>query len=455
MLSVIIVFMKQLDLTKGPIARNMLLFAFPLICGNILQQLYNVVDTLIVGQYLGANALAAVGSAYSLMSFITSILLGLCMGSGAVFAIRFGERDEERLKEDMFSAFVFILVLALILNIGVFVFSDEILLLLNVPVEVYSLMADYLSFIYLGLLATFLYNYYACTLRAIGNSFIPLVFLGISAILNIVLDLVFILVFDMGVGGAAIATVIAQYFAAIALAIYSWRYYPLMRFKRGLRVKKESIIGVIKPSLITCSQQSVMNFGILMVQGLVNSFGAVIMAAFAAAVKIDSLAYMPLQDFGNAFSTFTGQNYGAVENERIKKGYKIALVLVAVFSLLISLLVFSFSAPLLSLFINEGESEVLAEGVRYLRVVAPFYIGIGILFLFYGFFRAIDRPAFSLVLTIISLGSRVALAYILSAFPSIGVVGIWWAIPIGWALADVVGFSYLHYGKSRFFRKAS
>ncbi len=447
--------MKQLDLTKGPIARNMLLFAFPLICGNILQQLYNVVDTLIVGQYLGANALAAVGSAYSLMSFITSILLGLCMGSGAVFAIRFGERDEARLKDDMFSAFVFILILALILNIGVFVFSDEILLLLNVPVEVYSLMADYLSFIYLGLLATFLYNYYTCTLRAIGNSFIPLVFLGISAILNIVLDLVFILVFDMGVGGAAIATVIAQYFAAIALAIYSWRYYPLMRFKRGLRVKKESIIGVIKPSLITCSQQSVMNFGILMVQGLVNSFGAVIMAAFAAAVKIDSLAYMPLQDFGNAFSTFTGQNYGAVENERIKKGYKIALTLVAVFSLLISLLVFAFSAPLLSLFINEGEGEVLAAGVRYLRIVAPFYIGIGILFLFYGFFRAIDRPAFSLVLTIISLGSRVALAYILSAFPSIGVVGIWWAIPIGWALADVVGFSYLHYGKSRFFRKTS
>ncbi len=447
--------MKQLDLTKGPISRNLLLFAFPLICGNILQQLYNVVDTLIVGQYLGANALAAVGSSYALMTFLTSILLGLCMGSGAVFAIRFGEKDEQRLKEDMFSSFIFILSLALILNIVVFVFSDGILWLLNVPSEVYPLMSDYLSFIYLGILATFIYNYYACTLRAIGNSLIPLVALGVSAVLNIFLDLLFILVFDMGVSGAAIATVIAQYVSAISLAIYSWRSYPIMRFNRSLRVTKESVIGVVKPSIITCFQQSVMNFGVLMVQGLVNSFGAVIMAAFAAAVKIDSLAYMPLQDFGNAFSTYTGQNYGAKDKERIRKGFKSAIILVASFSLLISFLVFTFASPLLCLFINKSESSVLTEGIRYLYIVCPFYIGIGMLFLFYGFFRAIDKPAFSLILTIISLGSRVLLAYLLSSFPSIGVVGIWWAIPIGWALADAVGFSYLYHGRKRFFGKAS
>lgn len=447
--------MKQLDLTKGPIYGNLLLFAFPLICGNILQQLYNVVDTLIVGQYLGANALAAVGSSYALMTFLTSILLGLCMGSGAVFAIRFGEKDEQRLKEDMFSSFIFILSLALILNIVVFVFSDGILWLLNVPSEVYPLMSDYLSFIYLGMLATFIYNYYACTLRAIGNSLIPLVALGVSAVLNIFLDLLFILVFDMGVSGAAIATVIAQYVSAISLAIYSWRSYPIMRFNRSLRVTKESVIGVVKPSIITCFQQSVMNFGVLMVQGLVNSFGAVIMAAFAAAVKIDSLAYMPLQDFGNAFSTFTGQNYGAKNKDRIRKGFKSAIILVVSFSLLISFLVFTFASPLLCLFINKSESSVLSEGIRYLYIVCPFYIGIGMLFLFYGFFRAIDKPAFSLILTIISLGSRVLLAYLLSSFPSIGVVGIWWAIPIGWALADAVGFSYLYHGRKRFFGKAS
>ena len=205
-------------------------------------------------------------------------------------------------------------------------------------------------------------------------------------------------------------------------------------------------------SLLTCVQQSVMNFGILMVQGLVNSFGTVVMAAFAAAVKIDSFAYMPVQDFGNAFSTFIAQNYGARDMGRIRRGLRSAVLAAAVFSGAVSVLVCVFAEPLLLLFVKPEEREILAVGVQYLRVEGAFYVGIGILFLLYGLYRAIQRPGMSLVLTVISLGTRVALAYALSAIPAIGVVGIWWSVPIGWALADVAGVVYYKRNRDRLLR---
>ena len=195
-----------------------------------------------------------------------------------------------------------------------------------------------------------------------------------------------------------------------------------------------------------------MNFGILMVQGLVNSFGTVVMAAFAAAVKIDSFAYMPVQDFGNAFSTFIAQNYGARDIGRIRKGIRSAVLAAAVFSGAVSVLVCVFAEPLLLLFVKPEEREILAVGVQYLRVEGAFYVGIGILFLLYGLYRAIQRPGMSLVLTVISLGTRVALAYALSAIPAIGVVGIWWSVPIGWALADVAGVVYYKRNRDRLLR---
>ena len=200
-------------------------------------------------------------------------------------------------------------------------------------------------------------------------------------------------------------------------------------------------------SFLTCIQQSVMNFGILMVQGLVNSFGAAVMAAFAAAVKIDSFAYMPVQDFGNAFSTFIAQNYGAGKHDRIRKGIKSAVITSVLFCLVISSIVWVFAKDLLLIFIQPQETEILAVGVQYLRIEGAFYCGIGCLFLLYGLYRAIRKPEMSVILTVISLGTRVALAYLLSAIPSIGVVGIWAAVPIGWVLADLVGFLYYHLHK--------
>ena len=432
------------DLTRGPITKTMLLFAVPMILGNLLQQLYNVADTLIVGQFLGPDALAAVGSSYTLMTFLTSILLGLCMGSGAVFSIRCGEKNQNGLKVSIVHSFVMIAVLSVILNGLVFIFIDPILHFLKVPGSIYEMMRSYLWIIFYGITATFFYNFFASLLRAVGNSVTPLLFLGVCAVLNIVLDLLFVIRFQWGVAGAAAATVIAQYVSGLGLFAYTFFYFPEFRFSlKGIRLKKAVFSEIARFSSLTCLQQSVMNLGILMVQGLVNSFGPAVMAAFAAAVKIDSFAYMPVQDFGNAFSTFTAQNFGAKKQERIQAGMKSAVWCSVIFCLIISLCVFVFARPLMLLFVKPTETEILSIGIRYLHIEGSFYFGIGCLFLLYGYYRAVERPGMSVVLTGISLGTRVLLAYVLSAVPSIGVVGIWWSVPIGWLLADLAGFGYL------------
>ncbi|MBO5159821.1 MAG: MATE family efflux transporter [Lachnospiraceae bacterium] len=357
------------DLTKGPIIKSMLLFAVPMILGNLLQQCYNIADTFIVGRFLGSNALAAVGSSFTLMTFLTSILLGLCMGSGAYFSICFGERNEKALKEGLFASFLLIAGLTVILNVIVFALLDKIEFFLQVPKEVWPLMRSYLVIIFMGITATFFYNYFASLLRAVGNSIVPLVFLAVSAMLNIILDLWFVIGLNFGVGGT-------------------------------------------------------------------------VMAAFAAAVKIDAFAYMPVQDFGNAFSTFIAQNYGAKKYDRIRSGFKGAMAASFFFCIIVSAIVWIFARPLMLLFVDSSETAIIFEGVRYLHIEGAFYCGIGCLFLLYGLYRAMGKPEMSVVLTVISLGTRVVLAYILSAIPTISVVGIWWAVPIGWFLADCTGIIF-------------
>ena len=430
------------DLTRGPVMPTMLRFALPMILGNLLQQCYNIADTLIVGKCLGADALAAVGSAFSLMTFLTSILLGLCLGSGAFFSIRFGEGDLAGLREGIQASFLLIALLTLLLTAGSYALLEGILTALHVPGRVRPLMGAYLRVIFAGIAATFLYNYFASLLRALGNSLAPLAFLAVSAVLNIALDLWFVLGLGWGVSGAAWATVIAQYVSAGGMTLCALRLLPALRGSFRGRLRWHRLREIAAFSLLTCVQQSVMNLGILMVQGRVNSFGPAVMAAFAAAVKIDAFAYMPVQDFGSAFSTFVAQNYGAGDRERIRAGWRGALRTALGFSLGVSCLVCLLARPLMRLFVDAGETEILAEGVRYLRIEGAFYCGIGCLFLLYGLYRALGRPGMSVVLTVLSLGTRVALAYVLSAIPAVGVVGIWWSVPIGWALADAVGVGY-------------
>ena len=414
------------NLTEGKILKTMLIFALPMILGNLLQQVYNIADTMVVGRFLGAEALAAVGSAYTLMTFLTSVIIGLCMGSGAVFSIAYGAGNQQELKKSIWVSFVFVGIITIVMNATVFIWTRPILRLLQIPEEVYPLMYQYIRIIFSGILFVFLYNFFACLLRAVGNSVVPLWFLAMSSVLNIILDLWFVAGLGKGVEGAAVATVIAQMAAGLGISVYTLWRVPVLRIeKQYMRMEKSVLNRVMQYSVLTCAQQSVMNFGILMIQGLVNSFGTVIMAAFAVAVKIDTLAYMPAQEFGNAFSLFVSQNFGARKYERIRKASGMAVKVSVSFCLVISVIVWIFAAPLVEIFLTDPQPAIVSAGVNYLHIEGVFYWGIGCLFLLYGLYRGMEKPVMSLVLTVISLGTRVALA-----------------IPVGWILADLTGFVY-------------
>ena len=427
-------------ITEGNITRALIKFSIPMILGNLLQQLYNVADTFIVGHYIGTDALAAVGSSFTIMTFLTSIILGLCMGSGILFSMFYVAKQLDKMKTSFFVSFVGIGIFSIGLEIVCLLAIDLILNFMNIPRDIFTDTHQLLFIIFLGLVFTFIYNYFSSLLRALGNSKIPLIFLALASIINIGLDIYLVAEVAMGVAGAAVATLIAQAFSAIGIMLYVFlSQKELLPQRKHWHFEREIFEKIKAYSLLTCIQQSVMNFGILMIQGLVNSFGLVTMSAFAA-VKIDSFAYMPVQDFGNAFSTYIAQNKGAGLEERIHKGFKVAVVMASIFCIFISALVFIFADKLMLIFIESSKSEIIYQGAQYLRIEGACYLGIGCLFLLYGYYRGVGKPGISVVLTVISLGTRVVLAYLLA--PLFGTLAIWWAIPIGWFLADLIGIMY-------------
>ena len=296
------------------------------------------------------------------------------MGAGALFSIYLGKKDYGALRSAVHHALVLIFAVTAALNVLVYAFLDPILRFLQIPDELYSSMREYLVIIFAGLIATFLYNFFACLLRAVGNSVAPLWFLGTSALLNIALDLLFVLVFSWGIAGAAIATVFAQYVAGIGITVYAGRRCrEFLPGKEDRRFSRKILSEILDLSLLTCAQQSAMNFGILLIQRLVDSFGPVTMAAFAAAVKIDSFAYLPVQDFGNAFSTFIAQNYGAGDRKRTRQAFIFATKLGTVICILAAAIIAAFAEPIIGWF--RADDQVIAIGrlaLLYVCAVMPF-----------------------------------------------------------------------------------
>lgn len=429
------------DMTKGNPTKTILKFAFPMLIGNLFQQLYNIVDSVVVGRFIGKDSLAAVGSAFILMNFFSFVIIGLCMGASVVYSHYFGEKNYSNLRKTIFISFLSIGAFTIILSVFLVLGIDWMLELINTPESIFVDSREYLQIIFGGLIFVFLFNACAALLRAIGDSKTPLLFLILAAIINIVLDLIFVLGYGMGVEGVALATIIAQGISSVLCLIYAFLKIPIIRLSREDMVFDKDIAVVVgKYSFLTSIQQSIMTFGMVCVQGLVNTFGPDTIAAFAAAGKIDSIAYLPVQDFGNAFSTYVAQNKGANNMSRIEEGIKSASKTIIVFCLILSILVFTNSSILMQIFVNSNEANVINIGIEYLSIISIFYTLIGFLFMFYGFFRGIGELNTSLFLTVISLGTRVLLAYVLSSIPGIGQRGIWWSVPIGWALADGIGF---------------
>ena len=427
-------------LIEGPIFKNLLMFALPMILGNCLQQVYNIVDTLVVGRFIGKNALASVGSTYILITFITSLIIGLCMGSGAILAHSFGSKDIKQFKKDIFVSFVFILFVTIIIYLIVLPNSKNIMTLLNVPSNIMKDTLDYSNIIFLGIGFTFIYNFNAYILKAINNSKVPLMFLTASCLINIVLDLYFVISLNLGVKGAAIATLIAQGISSIGIYLYRViKIKELNLHKEDLVFSFKRLKYIISNTLFTGLQRSIMNFGALTIQGLVNSFGSDIMASFAAVSKIDTFAFLPISELSNAYSIFISQNIGANNRQRIIKGKKVTYLTGIIFGVILGVIVNIFAKNLMLIFVDASEISIVNEGIKYISIVGSSYALICILNLYYGHFRGLELPWISFILSIVSLGMRNLISYSFAKTSSLGVFVIYLSIPIGWLLADLTG----------------
>ena len=429
----------ELDMTKGKPSHIILKFFIPLFIGDILQQFYSIIDAIIIGNFVGTDAFAAVGSSSAVTVFITSILLGLAMGASAIFSQLYGGKQYDTLKKTISTALIFLFCVSLLITIVTSVFLNEIITLYQMPIETARYAVDYLKYVFIGFIFVGIYNAFSFLLRAFGDSKTPLYFLIASCISNLFLDILFIVVFHMGTSGAAIATLITQAFAAVGCGIYTLKRMQFLNFKRkDLVFSIPAFKKVATFSLLTALQQSISSFGMMLIQGLVNTFGATVMAAFAACSRIDSVANAPLQDLGNSFSTYTAQNQGAGETLRIREGFRATARIIITLSALISFVAFVFAPQLITLFIHKEATDIIAVGVGYLRIVSLFYVLLGFIVMFYGFFRGLGEIRISILMTVVSQGLRVLLAY--SFASTLGFSGICWAIVVGWFLSDLLGF---------------
>lgn len=425
-------------MTQGSPTKKILLFSLPILLGNIFQQIYSLSDTLVVGRYLGKEALAAVGASSAIVVLITSILLGLSMGSSVLFAKYYAMKDLDALAKSISTSFILIVGIALGLTLITSIFINPILQLFQIPDSAFDYAKDYLLIVLSGLFFLAIYQVTTAVLRAFGDSKTPLYYLIVSTSINVVFDFVFVIYTPLGVKGPALSTFLAHFVTSLPILIHLYKRIKHLPIK--FKVDKLMLKEVGSLSILTSVQQSIMNFGILMVQGLVNSFGVVAIAAFTIGVRIDAFAYMPAQDFANGFSIYVSQNLGVKRYDRIQKGFRSAILTSTLFCVIITLFILVFSKPLIGLFTTD--TAVIELGKTYLSIEGLFYILIGYLFIFYALFRGLAQVKTSIVLTIISLLTRVVLAYSFVYF-GLGVESIFFSIPIGWFLADIVGF-YLY-----------
>ena len=442
------------NLTEGQPLRLLFFFSLPMVAGNLFQQLYNMVDTDVVGKFVCEDAVAAVGSSFPIVFLSVAVAAGLSMGCNVVVSQLFGAGRIHEMKSTISTAIISLSVLGLILMALGTISAGPLLELLGTDPDIMADSQTYLRIYFGGAVFLFLYNTLNGIYNAQGDSKTPLIFLMISSLTNIVLDLLFVIRFHMGVAGVAWATLIAQGICAVAsLAVLFLRMkrLPCEAGKEGekiplfhkIAVKRIAQIGL--PSML---QQSLVSLSMMMMQGLVNSYGKVLVAGYTAATKIDTLAMLPNLNFSNAMSSYTAQNIGAGRYDRVRQGLKASLFMVVVFSLLITVIIFLFGDQLLSLFLDPGDtSGALGCGLTYMHTVSLFYILMGLLFVSNGMLRGSgDMGAFTLS-SMANLFSRVAVAYALAYLTPLGANAIWWSIPAGWAIGSVVSLLRVKSGK--------
>jgi putative MATE family efflux protein len=428
------------DLTVGKEGPLILRFALPMLLGNVFQQLYNIVDSIIVGNFIGKEALAAVGASFPIIFAFLSLIIGIASGSTIVIAQYFGAKDIEKVKRTINTLFIFLFFASITISIIGISFSEEIFRLLKLPEEIIPQAKTYFNIFMGGVIVSFGFNGTSAILRGLGDSKTPLYFLIISTIINIVLDLLFVLVFKWGIAGVAIASVIAQGGAFLTAIIYLNKTHKIIRFSfKDLKFDKILFKKSVRIGLPTGLQQTFVAAGMMALISIVNGFGTNVIAAYSVATRIDSLASLAAMNFSAALATFVGQNIGAKKTERVRAGFIATLKMSSVISVIISAVVLIFGYPIISVFTSDP--EVIRIGREYLIIVGAFYVVFTSMFTIAGVMRGAGDTLIPMFISLIALWViRIPGAWILS--DKFGEIGIWWAIPMGWFVGFLLSFIY-------------
>lgn len=425
------------DMTNGKITPLLVSFTIPLVMGNIFQLLYNAVDSIIVGRFVGEEALAAVGTSNPLMTLIILFISGLCMGAGVLMGMLYGAKDYEKLQRQISSTMIGGLVFSIIVTVLALLLTPVLLKMLQADESVMDIAVSYLKIILLGLVFTFIYNFYASVLRALGDSKTPLYFLAISSVLNIIGDLFFVIVLPWGSSGCALATVISEGVSCLLCGIYIKKKVSVLCLgKKWLVFDRVLFCQSVQYGWTSAMQQATVQLGKLGIQAIVNTMGVSAMAAFAAVNRIDDFAYTPQQNIGHAMTALLAQNKGAGKRERIKEGFRCGMKIEFVYGMIICLICFVFAEPLMGLFAKE--EEVIGLGVQYLHLIAIMYLLPAATNGIQGFFRGIGDLKVTLLSSFINMGVRVLAAIPLVFLCKLGMTALPVSYMCGWIAMLIV-----------------
>jgi len=440
------------DLTQGGETRTIIAFALPMLIGNVFQQFYNMVDSIVVGNFVGTAALAAVGTAFPVIFLMISLVMGLTMGTMVLVAQYFGAKDNEKVRAAVDTGYITLFWAGLAMSIIGVVSTDAILRLLKVPADVFPEASTYLRIIFGGLLAMFGYNAISAVLRGLGDSKTPLYLLMIASLLNIALDLLFVMAFGWGVAGVAWATVISQGASFVGGLVHLNTRNKLVSLNiKQLVFDRDIFKHSLRIGLPTGIQQTMVSLGMMALMRIVNGHGTATIAAFSAASRLDSFASMPAMNLSQAISTFTGQNMGAGKTERVKRGHLSAIIVGGAISVAVGAVVIIFGKQLMGLFTRDA--DVMAIGARYLAIVGATYLLFSTMFINNGVMRGAGDAFIPMINTILALWViRIPCAILFSGPLGMGSAGIWWSVPAGWLMGAT--FSTWYYLGGRWKRKA-
>ena len=434
----------MLNMTEGNPTALLVKFSIPMLIGNLFQQVYNLVDSIIVGQFVGSDALAAIGATTSATFLFFALCNGIGNGGGIITSQSFGRGDKREVKACIVNTAFIMLVFPLLVGIIAFCLAGPLLRLLETPADVLSESLKYMRTMCVGIVFVSLYNFASAMLRALGDSRTPLYFLIFSCILNAVLDLLFVYVFGMGVMGAGVATVISQFMSGITCLIYAVKKNEHFRIKREeMKFDRKIASRVIRLGVPLSLQFSLIAVSCMALQRVVNSFGSVAMAAFTATSRMEQIIHQPYQTLGTALSTYTGQNYGARRYDRVSAGFRKAFLIMITFSLLMLPVMQLFGDNIIRIFVRKEETEVIEMGARALRITSLFYACLGSIYVVRGVLNGLGDAFFALLNGIVEVIGRFTFPFILTGFAAIGVWGIWWSVGIVWSMAG--GSALLRY----------